>query len=137
VTSEIAFINPDGVSRPLGPYSHAVEVPGGASWLYVAGQVAVNERGEFVSEGDLWGQMQQVFANLDRVLAAARYRWEDVVKTTTYLTRAADIDAYRECRMALYEQYLPSGRYPASTSIVVERLAADAFLLETEAVAAR
>lgn len=133
----ISFKNPRGVSDPLGPYSHAIEVPSSARWLYIAGQVSVNERGDVVGENHLWIQMQQVFTNLDNVLAGVGYGWNDVVKTTTYLTRAVDVDEYRQRRKALYEQRFGSGPYPGNTLVVVERLALSTFLLEIEAVAAR
>ena len=137
MTGEIRFVNPSTLSEPLGPYSHAVEVPAGASWLHLAGQVSVDERGEIVGRGDLLRQVEQVFRNLDRLLSGAGYGWSDVVSTRTFLTREADVDTYRSGRMPLYERHFPSGDYPASTLVVVERLAHEDFLIEIEAVAAR
>lgn len=137
MTGELRFLNPSTLSDPLGPYSHAVEVPAGARWLYLAGQVSVDELGEIVGRGDLLRQVQQVFGNLDRLLMAGGYGWADVVATRTYLTRKADVETYRSERSPFYERYFPFGVYPTSTLLVVERLAHEDFLLEIEAVAAR
>jgi len=131
------YVDPSTISPPLGPYSHAVEVPAGATWLHVSGQVAVDETGTVIGRGDLGAQLEQVFTNVDRLLAAAGYAWANVVETTTYLTREADVDAYRSARLPLYERYYPSGTYPTSTLLVVERLAHPDFLLEMQLVAAR
>ena len=37
--------NPRSVAAPIGTYSHGVEVPPGARWLHVAGQIGVRPDG--------------------------------------------------------------------------------------------
>src|SRR5438445_466710 len=68
--------NPEGVAPPAGNYSHSVRVQTpGATWVYVAGQVSIDPSGEFVGEGDIRRQTEQVFENLSAVLEAeGRYR---------------------------------------------------------------
>jgi len=47
------------------------EFPPNAEWLYVSGQIPVDEEGEVVGVGDLKTQIGQVFANLDATLHSA------------------------------------------------------------------
>ena len=126
-----------GVHDPLGPYSHAIKVPPNAEWLHVAGQISLNQDGELVGPNDLAAQTNQVFANIGAVLDSCGYEFADIVKTTTYLVNADDVEVYRELRTEHYERRFPDGNYPTSTLVVVDRLANEAFLLEIEAVAAK
>jgi 2-iminobutanoate/2-iminopropanoate deaminase len=129
--------NPETVHAPVGPYSHAIRVPSGAEWLYISGQVALDASGELVGSGDLAAQTGQVFANLEAVLHSAGFGFEHVVKTTTFLARPEDVAAYRELRTDHYRKHWPSDEFPASSLVVVQRLANEGFLLEIEAVAAK
>ena len=70
---------PDGVF-PAAQYSHVVM--GTGRLVAVAGQVAVDEDGKPVGEGDPEAQARQVFENLRRCLAAAGASFDDVVKLT-------------------------------------------------------
>src|SRR5690242_20984500 len=62
------FRAPHGLAPGPG-YSHAVT--GRGRWVAISGQVALDEDGQLVGAGDLEAQARQVFANLDRALAAA------------------------------------------------------------------
>src|SRR5437867_2558060 len=117
-------IEPPDVARPLGLYSHAWKVPAGSELLYLAGQVAVDESGEVVGLGDLRAQVEQVFRNLERVMAAAGFAFSDVVKFNTFLLKGQDFDVYREARTPMFQRYFPDGRYPASTLVMIDALAA-------------
>jgi 2-iminobutanoate/2-iminopropanoate deaminase len=130
-------VEPSGVARPLGLYSHAWKVPAGSELLYLSGQVAVDENGEVVGLGNLAVQVEQVFRNLERVLAAAGFDFSDVVKVNTYLLRGQELESYRDARTPVYERYFPDARYPASTLVVIDALAGPHYLIEVEAVAAR
>ncbi len=130
-------IEPDGVAPPMGPHTHAWRVPAGAEWLYISGQVAVDQSGQVVGPGDIGAQVQQVFRNVEGVLVGAGFEFADVVKFTTYLVRAEDMEAYRKARAAVYDSCFPDERFPASTLVVVSRLAIPELLVEVEAVAAR
>jgi enamine deaminase RidA (YjgF/YER057c/UK114 family) len=125
------------VHDPVGPYSHAIRIAPGSEWLYVSGQVSMSQDGELVGAGDLAAQIEQVFANLQAVLNSSGYVFGDVVKTTTFLVNAHNVDSYRELRTEHYRKHFTAGSYPTSTLVVVERLANEAFLLEIEAVAAK
>jgi enamine deaminase RidA (YjgF/YER057c/UK114 family) len=137
MTNQNQPVEPDGVFPPLGPYTHAWIVPGGSDWLYVSGQVAVDTTGQVVGLGDIGAQVEQVFRNLDGVLAGAGFEFADIVKFTTYLVRVEDVQAYRTAREPIFDRYFPDRRFPASTLVVVSQLANPEMLIEIETVAAR
>jgi enamine deaminase RidA (YjgF/YER057c/UK114 family) len=122
--------NPPSVARPLSTYSHGVEVPPGARWLHVSGQVAVDLDGRTPEGFD--AQAALAFENLGAVLASAGMSVADVVKMSVYLTDAGDIPALRAAR----ERFQGEAR-PASTLVIVQALARPEWRVEIEAVAAR
>ena len=103
----------------------------GGRLLYIAGQVARDAEGNVLAPGDIRTQAREVFQNLRRVLQAAGGDLADLLKITTYLTRIEDLPAVAEVRT----QFIP-GELPASTLIVVTRLAQPDLLIEVEGMAA-
>ena len=126
-------LQPPGVTRPAEPYSQAVSAGG---FLFVAGQVAVDEGGETVGAGDLERQMEQVFGNLGRVLEGAGAGFGDVVKFTTFLVRGEDLPGFSTKRREIFAGIYPDGGYPANSLVVIDRLPNTDWLLEVEAIAA-
>ncbi|HXH22974.1 MAG TPA: RidA family protein [Dehalococcoidia bacterium] len=128
----LEHLNPPGLSSPTG-YTHVVAATGGRN-IYISGQVALNERGEVVGEGDLEAQLRQVYENLKTALAAAGATFADVVKQTTYVV---NFDAARDRPVIgrVRSQYLSAANPPASTLVGVQALANPALLVEVEAVA--
>jgi enamine deaminase RidA (YjgF/YER057c/UK114 family) len=122
--------NPDSVAPPIAAYSHGVEVPPEARWLYVSGQVAIAPDGT-VPEG-IEAQADQVFRNILNVLASAGMGAEHLVRINTYLTEADDMAGFRKVR----DEYVGE-HAPASTMIVIDALARPEFRIEIEAVAAK
>ena len=53
-----------GGGKAIAPYSNALEVTGATRLLFLAGQTAVDERGEVVGRGDAEGQAQRAFENI-------------------------------------------------------------------------
>jgi enamine deaminase RidA (YjgF/YER057c/UK114 family) len=125
-------INPPALAAPTG-YTHVVEVTGAAKTVYVAGQVAFNERREVVGVGDMAAQAEQVYRNLKAALAAAGASFTDVVKMTTFITDEANIPALREVRAVRLGKLVAP---PCNTLLVVRRLAEPEFQIEIEVVAA-
>jgi enamine deaminase RidA (YjgF/YER057c/UK114 family) len=96
----------------------------------VAGQVGADSMGRVVSPiaGE---QMRMAYDNLETALRAVGATWDDVLKTTTILTRADDIATLREVRARRF-----AGRtVPANTLLVVQALYDPAVLFEVEAIA--
>jgi 2-iminobutanoate/2-iminopropanoate deaminase len=124
------FHNPSTVAKPASSYSQAVEVPSGARWLHISGQIGVAPDG--TPRDGIEAQADQCWANIRNILAAANMGVMDIVKVTTFLTNKGHIAAARAAR----ERAMNGGR-PASTLVVVAGLASPAWLIEIEAVAAK
>ncbi|MFF4833765.1 RidA family protein [Streptomyces sp. NPDC001315] len=119
---------PDGVA-PAAQYSHVVTATG--RLVAVSGQVAVDEDGSIVGEGDPAVQAHQVFRNLERCLTAAGATFDDVVKLTYFVTDMAHMPAIRAARAA----HIPDDRLPAASAVQVAALVRPEFLMEIEAFA--
>ncbi len=68
-------------------FTQAIVVTGAAKTIYIGGQDAVDKSGKIVGKGDLKAQTEQVFENLQTVLAAAR-RGPGACRQVEYLYRA-------------------------------------------------
>ena len=135
MAAEIQTYNPQSLAKPLGLYCHVARAKAG-EYLHIAGQVSVNNAGELVGVNDFEAQMHQTYTNLRAALESAGAGFGNVVKYTTYLTRAEDLGEYKRVRDALYEEYYPDGTYPPNTLLIVSGLVNVDMLLEIEAVAA-
>lgn len=112
--------------QAIGPYSQAVRV---GSFVYTAGQIAINpETSQFVA-GGVAAQAEQVMKNLQAVLQAAGTGLENVVKTTIFLRYMKDFSAVNE----VYGRYFVAGK-PARSTVAVSALPLKA-LVEIEVVA--
>jgi enamine deaminase RidA (YjgF/YER057c/UK114 family) len=112
--------------RPTG-YTHVVKV---GNLVFLAGQTATDSSGNVVGVGDVEAQADQVYANIKTALASVGADLSSLIKTTTYLTRAEDIDGYRRARV----KHIPTD-LPASTLLFVTGLANPQYLIEIEAIA--
>ncbi|MBR3643869.1 MAG: RidA family protein [Parasporobacterium sp.] len=111
----------------VGPYSQAVAVNG---MLYCSGQVAFDPatgqlKGESIAE-----QAKQAMENVGQVLSAAGLGYDDVVKTTCYLTDMKEFANFN----AVYAEYFVNNK-PARTCVEVPALPKGA-LVEIEVTAA-
>ncbi|MBH5337719.1 RidA family protein [Streptomyces pactum] len=119
---------PAGVA-PGNGYSHVVW--GTGRLVAVSGQIALDEQGRLVGEGDPDAQARQVFENLRRCLAAAGATFADVVKLTYFVTDMAFLPAVRRAR----DEVIDTARPPAGSAVQVAALVRPELLLEVEALA--
>ena len=110
-------------------YSQAVRL---GDLLFLAGQVAWDEKGRVVGGTDARLQTEKVFSNLRAVLEASGSSLDRVAKLTIFATSRDHLAAIREIRHKVFD---PIGHYPASTFVVVSGLASPELLVEIEAVA--
>jgi 2-iminobutanoate/2-iminopropanoate deaminase len=120
---------PDGVAAPAANYSHATLVPPNAHWLYLSGQLGVRPDGSVPD--DVESQIEQVFANIRRVVESAGMTMADLVRLNAFLVDPRDLATY----MMVRDRHV-SRPPPASTLVVVRALARPVFRVEVEAVAA-
>jgi enamine deaminase RidA (YjgF/YER057c/UK114 family) len=131
--SPVRFLNPATMAKPVSTYSQVVEVTGGKT-VYIAGQVALDTSGTLVGPNDFRAQVKQVFKNIKAAVESAGGDMNSLVKVNYYCAESVDptqLPALREVR----DQYINTANPPASTFVVVKRLARLEYLLEVEAVA--
>ncbi|MGJ8744699.1 RidA family protein [Polaribacter sp.] len=100
---------------PIGPYNQAVL---SGNTLYTSGQIAINpETGELVLDSIL-KETTQVMENLKEVLAAAEMTFENVIKTSIFIS---DMNNFGEIN-AVYGQYFNEETAPARETVEVANL---------------
>ena len=131
---KVHYIDPPGAPPAQGLYSHAAKVPAGDLY-FIAGQVAVDERGNVVGKHDFEAQFDKVFSNLGVVLEGLGVSFDDVAKFTTYFVHSQDIETFMKLRAELFPKIFNGGKFPPNTICVIDRLVKEDFLLEIEAIA--
>ena len=115
----------DHAPAAIGPYSQAMQV---GDLLYTSGQIALTPAGEMV-DGDIHDQAHQVLKNLGEVLAAAGTTFDQVIKTTIFLTDMEDFIAVN----TVYAEYFGEHK-PARSTVTVKALPRNA-KVEIECIA--
>ena len=127
------IFSPATLPPPVG-YSHIAKVNKG-TLIYLAGQVSSDASGKLVGEGNFEAQAEQVFANVKIAVEAAGGTMADIVKMNIYLVAEVGQDEVPKMR-AIRDRYVNKEKPPASTLVVVTRLARPGWLIEIEAIAA-
>jgi len=109
----------------IGPYSQAIRVGG---FVFTAGQVGAEPSDGVLADG-VAAQADRALRNLAAVLAEAGSSFDQVVKTTIFLTDMGDFQAVNE----VYATHL-APPYPARSTITVKALPKGA-LVEIEMIA--
>lgn len=122
------IINTPNAPAAIGPYSQAVEANG---TLYISGQVPINPATSKVEATDIVAQSEQVFANINAILAEAGYTFADVVKSTVLLSDIANFGAMND----VYKKYYTS-ECPARAAYAVRDLPLGV-LVEIETIAVK
>ena len=102
-----AIFTPDAPA-PIGPYSQAIL---SGNELFCSGQIPLDPTTGNMVEGDIAIQAERVLQNLGNVLHAAGFGFEDVVKTTVFLSEMSDFTAVN----AVYEKYFGASKPARST----------------------
>jgi 2-iminobutanoate/2-iminopropanoate deaminase len=128
----MAKIEPYAAKTEFDPpgYAQAVKVSGAQTILYIAGQVAYDEKGGCAHVGDFKGQARATLRALKAQVEAGGGTMQNIVKINTYVT---DI-RHRADYAAVREEFFGK-KLPASTMVGVTALAQPEFLIEIEAIA--
>ena len=122
----VEVIKTDKAPGAVGPYSQAIKA---GDFLFASGQVPINpEKGKIVA-GSVTEQAEQCMKNVGAILEAAGLSYDNVVKTTVYLS---DINFFGAVN-AVYGKYFQK-TLPARSCIEISKLPLGA-LLEVEVVA--
>lgn len=110
-------------------YSQAVKV---GDTIYLAGQVSHDEKGDIVSLGDMEAQMQQCYANVQKVLVQYGATMENVVDEVLFVT---DMEAAYAAAVKRRKEIFSGTAVVASTIVQIERLASPEMMIEIKCVA--
>ena len=121
---KLETITTDRAPAAVGPYSQAIRAGG---FVFISGQLGINpETGELEQGLEAW--VEHALENLGAVLDAAGTYYDNVVKTTCFLTDMAHFSAFN----AIYARYF-KGK-PARSCVAVAELPKGG-LVELEAIA--
>ena len=115
-------ISTETAPAAIGPYSQAIVSDG---VLYTSGQIPLNPETGAIAGTGIETQAEQVMQNLAAVLADAGMGFENVVKTTCFITNMEYFATFN----AVYAKYFVSK--PARSCVEVSRLPKDV-LVEVE-----
>lgn len=118
-------LHTDKAPAAIGPYSQAV-ICGGM--LYTSGQIPLDPATGAIHGADITEQTEQVMRNLAAVLEEAGVGFENVIKTTCFLSDMGNFAAFNE----VYARYF-TGK-PARSCVAVKELPKGA-LVEVELMA--
>jgi 2-iminobutanoate/2-iminopropanoate deaminase len=102
--------------KAAGPYSVAIQAPAGHV-VFVSGQIAVDPVKDRLINGDAARQTQRAMENVKAILEAAGSSFDDVVKTTIFLSDLADFPKVND----VYARYFPT-MPPARATVQVSAL---------------
>ena len=128
----LELINPASLGAPVG-YSHGVLADAGGKLLFIAGQIAWNEKRQIVSD-DFVEQFDRALANVMTVLKAGGGEPAHIVRLVIYVTNKNE---YRERTRHLGERYRKhmGKHFPAMVLVQVAGLLDDAAKVEIEGMA--
>ena len=109
------IISTDKAPSPIGPYNQAVM---SGNTLYTSGQIAINpETGNLVLDS-IKDETKQVMENMREVLYAAEMTFENVIKTSIFIS---DMNNFSEIN-EVYGSYFNDETAPARETVEVANL---------------
>ena len=111
---EKKIINTANAPAPIGPYNQAVFVN---NTLYISGQVCIDPVTGSLKQKDIQDETHQVMHNLKAILQEAGMSFNNVVKTSIFLTDMNDFSEVNE----IYGKYF-EGDFPARETVQVAAL---------------
>ncbi len=87
------IITTDRAPAAIGPYSQGIRANG---FIFFSGQIPLNPVSGEVVQGNIAVQAEIVMNNIEALLSACGIGFENVVKTTIFLTNLADFGTVNE-----------------------------------------
>ncbi len=100
--------------------------------IAISGVASEDEAGHTMYPGDMEAQCRFIYQRIQGVLKAAGATFDDVIKTTDYVTPEGFKD-YKKTVKVRREFF--KGKYPAAIGVVVNRLIHDDWLIEIDVLA--
>jgi 2-iminobutanoate/2-iminopropanoate deaminase len=109
------IINSKNAPAPVGPYNQAILIDG---TLYLSGQIALDPKTMKMNNNSIESETVQVLNNINSVLKEANYSFNDIIKTTIFLTNMDDFLIVNE----IYGKKFNKESAPARETIEVSAL---------------
>lgn len=124
----LKMVNTEKAPKAVGPYSQAVRA---GELLFCSGQIPLDPAtGELkLFDGNAAEQTRLVMANLKAVLAAEGLGFDDVVKTTIFLSDMENFGKVNEVYASCFGEYKPAracvevARLPKDVDVEIEAIA--------------
>jgi 2-iminobutanoate/2-iminopropanoate deaminase len=109
------IFNTKNAPVPLGPYNQGVMA---GNMFFTSGQIAINpENGDLVIE-NIKDETRQVMENLKSVLSSANIDFENVVKSSIFISSMEDFNDIND----VYGSYFNASNAPARETVQVAKL---------------
>ncbi len=108
------IITTNNAPAPIGPYSQAVQA---GNLIFLSGQVALIPGTDELANKDIVEETNQVMQNLKALLAEAGLNFNNVLKTTIFLS---DMNLFSKVN-EIYGNYF-EGNFPARETVAVKGL---------------
>jgi 2-iminobutanoate/2-iminopropanoate deaminase len=111
----------------IGPYSQAVR---SGRFLFCSGQIPLDPKSGQIISGDIAAQTRRVLDNIAAVLKAEGLTFDNVVKTTVFLTDLGDFQTVNEIYGSYFKQEPPArstvqvAALPKGAKVEIEVIAA-------------
>jgi 2-iminobutanoate/2-iminopropanoate deaminase len=111
----------------IGPYSQAART---GNFLFCSGQIPLDPKSGQIVSGDIATQARRVLDNIGAVLKAEGLSFENIVKTTIFLTDLGDFQAVNEIYGSYFKQQPPArstvqvSALPKGANVEIEVIAA-------------
>ncbi len=109
-----SIIKTSAAPAPIGPYSQAILC---GDLLFISGQVALKPGTNELANEEINGETHQVMKNLEAILSEANMTFNNVVKTTIFLS---EMDLFSQVN-EVYGQYFDN-EFPARETVAVKGL---------------
>ena len=109
------IINTDNAPAPLGPYNQAVLT---GNTLYISGQISINPESNELVLSDIKSETLQVMKNLGAILETADLTFNNVVKSSIFISNMDDFASINE----VYGSFFDDANAPARETVQVAKL---------------
>jgi 2-iminobutanoate/2-iminopropanoate deaminase len=109
------IINTPNAPAPIGPYNQAVLTD---NMLFTSGQIAINPVTNELVLDTIKAETKQVMENLKAVLEAADMSFDNVIKSTIFISDMHNFSQINE----VYAQYFDADSAPARETVEVANL---------------
>lgn len=109
------IISTENAPNPIGPYNQAVML---GNILYTSGQIAIDPNSGNLVTDSIEAETTLVMQNLKAILEAANMSFENVIKSSIFVSDMNDFSKINE----VYGQYFNSETAPARETVEVANL---------------